>query len=1304
MPFPHQQKSAATDSFDAVALSIASPEDMLGWSRGEITKAETVNYRTQRAEPDGLFCERIFGPTKNFQCFCGKYKGVRYAGVVCEKCGVEVTRSIVRRERMGHINLAVPVTHIWFLRSSPSRIGLLLDLPIKTLEQIVYFAAYIVIQVDEAAQNEAGKEISSSMDARKNQIKREYEDERKRMQEAKATAAQLDALDKEAADKLEALKQNHRDALDDLNNLRVGAVLSELKFREMNMKFGHVFRAGTGAESIREIVAMVDLATMIKELQQEREQSSGQKLKKVMKRIKLCSSLQQSSIKPEWMILARLPVIPPDLRPMVQLDGGRFAASDLNDLYRRVINRNNRLKKLMSIGAPEVICRNEKRMLQEAVDTLLNNSARAGKTLFTAGDRRKLRSLSDMLKGKQGRFRQNLLGKRVDYSGRSVIVVGPHLHLDQCGLPKEMAMKLFKPFVIGRIIRGELAHNVKAAERLVQESGREVWDILEDVIKDKYVLLNRAPTLHRLGIQAFKPQLVEGLAIQLHPLVCAAFNADFDGDQMAVHVPLSVKAQEEARSLMASVNNVLKPSAGEPIINPIQDMVLGCYFLTRIHDGRKGEGMTFSCPVEALIAHEHGAVDLQAKIRVRINSHSSGVPTGGDAECAETTEIIETSIGRLKFNECVPQELGFVNETMKKKTLSDLISRCLEELGREATVALADRVKDLGFYYVTTSGISISAADIIVPIEREKLLADATEKIRKINNFYWKGLVTGDERYSHAIRIWSQTKNEITTAMIKAFLREEENGITYVIDSGARGNWGQITQLAGMKGLVANPSGRTIELPVQSNLKEGFSVLEYFIATHGGRKGKSDTALKTAEAGYLTRRLVDAVQDIIIREEDCKGQQGHMVTRAESEEIGEKFEIRLFGRTLAEDIVIDGRTVKRDAEIDGPLLESIQKHAIDNISVRSIMTCRTRGGICMKCYGRDLSNNKTVQIGTPVGIIAAQSIGEPGTQLTMRTFHMGGVAEGADITQGLTRVEELFEARSPRTPATLSDITGRAKVSHQGGKTFVQVVAEEPGEDTYYVPSGFDVTVKKGQSVAERSIVAKSRSDKSTIKVNISGEISHIERGLLRIRHAKIQERSYEFGPRESLLVKTGSFVEAGEALNAGHYNIQELLEKKGAYAVQKYIVHEVQHIYASQGQTINDKHLEIIVKKMFSKVRIVDSGDTKFLPGETADLGEVQYENDRARARKKENREATYEQLLLGITRVALATDSWLAGASFQETIRVLVEAATTRRIDMLQGLKENVIIGRLIPTGEVYRKRYVSGVKTHAEENEEI
>ena len=1280
MPAP--KISAATDSFDAVALSVASPEDILAWSRGEVTKPETVNYRTQRAEPDGLFCERIFGPTKNFQCFCGKYKGVRYAGVICEKCGVEVTRSIVRRERMGHINLAVPVTHIWFLRSSPSRIGLLLDLPIKTLEQIVYFAAYIVITVEDGLKAETEKELDASMDQRKQQVKREYEEAKKGLAESKATRAQLDALDKEYADKLETLKNNHREALDDLRNLHVGAVLSELKFREVNMKFGHVFRAGTGAESLREIVAGIQMNTMLEDLQKERSQASGQRLKKLMKRMKLVTSLTKANIKPEWMILTRLQVIPPDLRPMVQLDGGRFAASDLNDLYRRVINRNNRLKKLMSIGAPEVICRNEKRMLQEAVDTLLNNSARAGKTLFTAGDRRKLRSLSDMLKGKQGRFRQNLLGKRVDYSGRSVIVVGPELKLSQCGLPKEMAMKLFKPFVIGRIIRDELAHNVKGAERLVQDGGREVWDILEEVIQGKYVLLNRAPTLHRLGIQAFRPKLVEGLAIRVHPLVCAAFNADFDGDQMAVHVPLSEKAQMEADTLMASHRNLLKPSAGEPIINPAQDMVLGCYYLTQVHAGKKGEGMIFSSPEEAFLALDHGVVDLQAIVKVRY-THPG-----------ESPQLIETSVGRLRFQEIVPLALGLINKTMRKKDLSAIIARTLDTVGREETVQFADRIKEIGFQYATLSGISIAAPDMLVPPERDALLKEANEKVRMLNDFYSKGLVTDDERYSHAISIWSQIKNEISTKMIETFLAVEENDITYVIDSGARGNWGQVAQLCGMKGLVANPSGRTIELPIQSNLKDGFSVLEYFIATHGGRKGKSDTALKTAEAGYLTRRLVDAVQDTLIIAADCGSVDAHMVTRAESEEIGEKFESRLFGRTVAQDIMANGETVAhRDDEIDAALLQKFQKHKINEVPVRSVMTCKTLKGICQKCYGRDLGDNATVKIGTPVGIIAAQSIGEPGTQLTMRTFHMGGVAEGSDITQGLTRVEELFEARSPRTPAVLADIAGQVKVTHQGGKTQVHVFAQELGEDTYRIPAGHEIVVKKGQVVKDRTVLAKSVMDRSTVKATVPGKVTHAEAGIVRVKHGEIQERTYEFRPRESLCIRTGDMIKVGDPLNIGHFNLHELLEKKGMYAVQKYIVQEVQKIYASQGQTINDKHLEIIVKKMFSKVRIIDPGETNLLPGDTVDIHEVNAENQRVHKELKgKGKVVTYESLLLGITRAALATDSWLAGASFQETIRVLVEAATTRRIDNLQDLKANVIIGRLIPTGEVYRNRFLS------------
>ncbi len=1270
-----------SDSFDAVALSVASPEDVLGWSRGEVTKPETVNYRTQRAEPDGLFCERIFGPTKNFQCFCGKYKGIRYNNVVCEKCGVEVTRSIVRRERMGHINLAVPVTHIWFLRSSPSRLGLLLDLSIKTLEQIVYFSAYVVVTVDEEGKEEVKKELSKEYDAHRNQIKREHDDAMKTLKSGNPSRDQLDALEASTAERLDQLKVNHKDALEDLENLHIGSVLSELKFREMNMKFGHLFRAGTGAESLREIIASMDYDTLVEALMVERQQSSGQKLKKIMKRLKLIQSLKQANIQPEWMILTRLPILPPDLRPMVQLDGGRFAASDLNDLYRRVINRNNRLRKLMSIGAPEVICRNEKRMLQEAVDTLLNNSARAGKALFTAGDRRKLRSLSDMLKGKQGRFRQNLLGKRVDYSGRSVIVVGPTLKIDECGLPKDMAMKLFKPFVIGQLIREELAHNVKTAERMVFDGGKRVWDILEEVIQGKYVLLNRAPTLHRLGIQAFRPRLVEGLAIQLHPLVCTAFNADFDGDQMAVHVPLSDQAQKEARELMSAARSVLKPSAGEPIITPVQDMVLGCYFLTAVHDGYKGHGSVYGSAHEAMMAYEHGAIDLKAKIKVRF-------PKQGGEE--GEYEYMETSAGRLIFQQIVPPELGIINETLKKGVLSKIIARALDLIGPERTARLADDIKNVGFKYATKSGLSISMSDMLIPSEKKEILAEANKKIQDINTLFMKGWITADERYQHAIRIWSKTKNEVAAVMIKQFTSHDRNSITYMIDSGARGNWGQITQLAGMKGLVANPSGRTIELPIQSNLKEGFTILEYFIATHGGRKGKSDTALKTAEAGYLTRRLVDAVQDIVIIEEDCGTDIGYDITREDSERIGEKFEHRIFGRVLNTDVVSGKKVIaKRNDEIDAAMIDLFTENKIDGVNVRAVITCQTDGGICQKCYGRDLADNKTVKLGTPVGIMAAQSIGEPGTQLTMRTFHMGGVAEGSDITQGLTRVEEIFEARSPRTPATLSDISGRVKIVHKGGQTTVQISGEELDFDHYFIPAGYEVIVKKGDQVKEKSVLARSLTDKSALKTMIGGTVDSIEGGKIVVKHSEMQDRTYEFHAREQLIVKNGDMIKAGQAINAGHYNLQELLEKQGPHAVQSYIIQEVQHIYASQGQTINDKHLEIIARKMFSKVRIVDGGDTMLLAGEVVDISDVRRADAVAKKTNKNAKQATYEQMLLGLTRVSLATDSWLAGASFQETIRVLVEAATTGNIDYLKGLKENVIIGRLIPAGEIFRSR---------------
>jgi len=1274
------------NDFDAIALSIASPDQVLSWSRGEVTKPETINYRTQKPERDGLFCEKIFGPTKNWECYCGKYKRIRYKGIVCEKCGVEVTRSVVRRERMGHIDLAVPLTHIWFLRSTPSRIGLLLDLPVKQIEQVVYFASYIVISIDEEAKQAAQDQLNEEYKNYKKQIQEEAKEGLKvlKLEQKKGgiTDKAIEKFDAEQAQKVEDLDLAHSKALDALKALEIGKILTEVEYRELSMKFGHVFVAGTGAESIRTIIENIDLKEELERLQLERAKSSGQKQKKLVKRIKFVGSMLKAGIEPKWMIIKKLPVIPPDLRPMVQLDGGRFAASDLNDLYRRVINRNNRLKRLMSIGAPEVICRNEKRMLQEAVDTLLNNSARAGKAVFTAGDRRKLRSLSDMLKGKQGRFRQNLLGKRVDYSGRSVIVVGPHLELHQCGLPKEMLMKLFKPFVIGELIRGEYAYNVKGAEKLLVQGKKIVWDILERVIQGRYVLLNRAPTLHRLGIQAFQPIIVEGKAIQIHPLVCAAFNADFDGDQMAVHVPLSAQAQAEAKNIMASNQNLLKPSAGKPVITPTQDMILGCYFLTQIFDKKEGEGMAFVSTSEAINAYRMKYCNLQAKIKIRHNG-----------------EIIETSVGRTIFNSFLPEEVGFINKVMRKGDIENLISEIYDKTDIKTTSLVADKIKRIGFKFATKSGLSIAASDIEIPEAKYKLIEDSNEVIRKINNQYWKGLITEDERYSHSIKIWSNTKSEVTNKMIQSFRKNPENHVHYMIDSGARGNWGQITQLCGMKGLVANPSGKTIELPIKSNLKEGFTILEYFIATHGGRKGKSDTALKTAEAGYLTRRLVDAVQDIIIRENDCGSEESHTITRMESERIGEKFENRIFGRTLAEDLK-DPKTkkiiAKKGEEIGNEINRKIEELQLDSVRVRSIITCLTENGICQKCYGRDLGTNKTVEIGTAVGIIAAQSIGEPGTQLTMRTFHMGGVAEGADITQGLTRVEELFEARSPKTPALLSEIAGEAKIKQVDNETEITIKAKEKGTDSYNLMNIFEPVVKKGDSVKEKQIIAKSTVDKGTIKAKITGIVDSIDQDAIVIKHAEKQIVTYYLPVGDSLKVKDGDYVQVGQPLNAGHLNLASLLNMTNVYNVQKYIVSEVQHIYASQGQTINDKHIEIIAKQMFSKVKIIASGNTDLLPGEVEDIIRVNRINNQMKSEGKNP--AIVERLLLGLTRISLSTHSWLSAASFQETIRVLVEASTTKNIDRLNGLKENVIIGKLIPAGDNYRRKYQPKVEMGA------
>lgn len=1256
-------------NFDAISLSIASPEQVLSWSHGEVKKPETINYRTQKPERDGLFCERIFGPTKNYECYCGKYKRVRYKGVICEKCGVEVTHSSVRRERMAHIKLAVPVTHIWYLRSTPSRIGLLLNLPIKTIEQVVYFAAYIVTSLDPEAKKETQDQLAKEFDAFKTKIKEEFDAETKALKEASGSEADLDKVEKEYAHKVEILTEQHNQAKTDLDNLAVGQVLTELEYRDMSLKFGHIFRAGTGAESIKEIIQEMDLEGELESLEKEVKGTKGQKRKKLVKRIKFIGSLVKANIRPEWMIMDVLPVIPPDLRPMVQLDGGRFAASDLNDLYRRVINRNNRLKKLLSIGAPEVISRNEKRMLQEAVDTLLNISARQSRTAFNTGDKRKLRSLSDMLKGKQGRFRQNLLGKRVDYSGRSVIVVGPKLQLHQCGLPKQMALTLFKPFVIGRLIQDGYAHNIKNAEKLITANRKEVWDILEDVIKGKHVLLNRAPTLHRLGIQAFQPVLIEGKAIQIHPLVCAAFNADFDGDQMAVHVPLSEPAQKEAAELIQSAKNLIKPSSGEPITVPTQDMILGCYFLTKMTPGTKGEGMVFGSADEAVAAQGLGHVHIQAPVKYRYEG-----------------EVIETTVGRIIFNEITPEKLRFVNKALDKKGLSKLFTDCYNAYNNERTSQFSDDVKKIGFKYATASGVSIASSDMVIPKAKEEIIEKASEEVKQISNLYWKGIITDDERYIHTIKVWSKAKSEITEILVDSI--DDENNIHYMVNSGARGNWGQVTQLAGMKGLVANPAGKTIELPIKSNLKEGFTILEYFIATHGGRKGKSDTALKTAEAGYLTRRLVDAVQDVIIKEVDCGTDVTHKITREESDQIGVEFEDRIFGRVTAKPVADKNGEVLIDqgVNIGHADLDAIEGKEVDEIEVRSPIICETENGICQTCYGTDLGTNDLVEIGTAVGIIAAQSIGEPGTQLTMRTFHMGGVAQESDITQGLTRVEELFEARSPKSPAILAETDGKVKVSQKGKTAEIEVTSLEPVETTYLIPDGFEPSVKPKDKVKAKQAIAKSVTSNRTVRVKEDGTVVEAENGQVVIQSDGPVANTYTIPKNKTIKVKSGDLVAAGTPLTSGSRDLRDLMTLTDTYQALNYIINEVQSIYASQGQTINDKHIEIIVRQMTSKVRVMEPGDSELLPGQIINSIKMKHINKELNKNKK--REAKTENLLLGLTRVSLLTESWLSAASFQETIRVLVEAATTKRIDHLKGLKENVIIGKLIPAGSVYKK----------------
>ena len=1146
------------NNFDAIQIGLASPEQIREWSRGEVKKPETINYRTLKPERDGLFCERIFGPIKDWECHCGKYKRVRYKGIVCDRCGVEVTKAKVRRERMGHIELAAPVSHIWYFKGIPSRMGLILDMSPRSLEKILYFASYAV----------------------------------------------LDPRD------TPLLKKQ---------------LLNEKEYREAVDKYGDdSFTAGMGAEAIKALLHEIDLEALGKGLKEELKNSSGQKKIRIIRRLEVVESFRKSGNNPEWMVVDVIPVIPPDLRPMVQLDGGRFATSDLNDLYRRVINRNNRLKKLLDLGAPDIIVRNEKRMLQEAVDALIDNGRR-GRPVTGPGNR-PLKSLSDMLKGKQGRFRQNLLGKRVDYSGRSVIVVGPELRMYQCGLPKEMALELFKPFVMKKLVEGGVAHNIKSAKRMVERVMPQVWDVLEEVIQDHPVLLNRAPTLHRLGIQAFQPVLVEGRAIKLHPLVCTAYNADFDGDQMAVHVPLSVEAQAEARFLMLAAGNILKPSDGKPVCVPTQDMVLGSYYLTIDREGGKGEGREFSSPDEAIMAYQLGEIDIHAKIKVKIRKLVDGVEKSG---------IIETTVGKIIFNESIPQDLGFVDRSkpenvhllevdflVTKKSLGKIIDKCYMKYGPTETSIMLDKIKAKGYHFSTIGAITVSVSDMIVPEEKKTLLEEAEATVDKIEKLYKRGFISEEERYERVIDKWTKTTEDVANALMDGM--SQFNPILMMADSGARGSKSQIKQLAGMRGLMANPSGKIIELPIKASFREGLDVLEYFISTHGARKGNADTALKTADSGYLTRRLVDVSQDVIVRHEDCGTDLGFNVSEIkEGSEVVESLSERLTGRYSAEDIT-DPETgevlVKKDEYMDANMAERIEKAGIKNVKIRSVFTCRAKIGVCAKCYGMNMGTAQKINIGEAVGIVAAQSIGEPGTQLTMRTFHTGGVA-GADITQGLPRVEELFEARKPKGLAIVTEIAGTVRIEETKKKRTVVVVSEDGEEVSYDIP----------------------------------------------------------FGSR--LKVDNGDTISAGDEITEGSVNPHDILRIKGIDGVRNYLLSEVQKVYRLQGVDINDKHLEVVVRQMTRKVKIVEPGDTDLLPGVMIDIFDFEEENQRVIENGGEP--AKCEQTLLGITKAALATDSFLSAASFQETTRVLTDAAIKGKIDPLVGLKENVIIGKLIPAG---------------------
>ena len=1124
------------NNFDRMRIGLASPEQIRAWSSGEVKKPETINYRTLKPEREGLFCEKIFGPTRDWECHCGKYKRVRYKGIICDRCGVEITKSKVRRERLGHIELAAPCSHIWYFKGIPSRMGLILDVSPRSLEKVLYFVSYIVTEPGDTP-------------------------------------------------------------------LMKKQLLSEQEYREYKERYGNRFLAGMGAEAVKVLLQEMDLDEVADELRAELREATGQRKVRAIRRLEVIEAFKNSGNRPEWMILDVVPVIPPELRPMVQLDGGRFATSDLNDLYRRVINRNNRLKRLLDLGAPDIIVRNEKRMLQEAVDALIDNGRR-GRPVTGPGNR-PLKSLSDMLKGKQGRFRQNLLGKRVDYSGRSVIVVGPELQLHQCGLPREMALELFKPFVMKRLVNDGHAHNIKSAKRMVERVRNEVWDVLEEVIQDHPVLLNRAPTLHRLGIQAFEPILVEGKALQIHPLVCTAYNADFDGDQMAVHVPLSAEAQVEARLMMLSSHNILNPKDGRPVVTPTQDMVLGSYYLTMEKAEPDKPVKVFSCFEEAAYAFESGEVTIHQPVEVRVHGRR-----------------IKTTIGRLIFNQVIPPEVGFYNEVVGKKQLAQIVAKCFQVLGNTATAQMLDGIKKLGFNYSTRAGITIGITDIVVPDDKPTMLSEAEKQVEIIENQFKRGLITDEERQQLVISVWNKATEDVTRSLLDTL--DHFNPVYMMANSGARGNIQQIRQLAGMRGLMADPSGRTIELPVKSNFREGLAVLEYFISTHGARKGLADTALRTADSGYLTRRLVDVAQDVIVREYDCGATTGiHVDEIKDGNEAIESLYERIVGRFAMEDITSPHTgevLVAAGQEITEHIAPRIIEAGIKEVYIRSVLTCKTRYGVCRKCYGRNLATGRMVEIGEAVGIIAAQSIGEPGTQLTMRTFHTGGVA-GDDITQGLPRVEELFEARKPRGQAIIAETDGTVHIQEVRSRKEIEILNNGEEKYIYQIPFGSRVKVKDGQ------------------------------------------------------------YVNAGDELTEGSINPHDLLKIRGIRGVQTYLLREVQRVYRLQGVDINDKHIEVMIRQMLRKVKVEEPGDTSLLPGGLIDIFEFEEEN--ARIFAKGGEPATAKPILLGITKASLATDSFLSAASFQETTRVLTEAAIKGKTDPLLGLKENVIIGKLIPAG---------------------